>query len=287
MPSAIVNGLTLNFEVMGNGPAVVLTPGGRRGLKRTRPLAELLAASHRVLIHDRRNCGSSDVLFDGEASEWESWADDLYGLALHLDMLPAYFGGVSAGASVSLLVALRHLEAVKGLLLWTVAGGRVAAEHKSAEFYSEFSQALKSGGMPALSDTPYFSELLSKNPGSRERLLAMDSSAVLSVIIRWRDYILRTANNPVLAVSADEDALNRIEVPAFVLPGRDGDDGVHPRSAGEQLQRALPRSQLVTDLITQEEQAQLEAAGGDAFAETQIRLAPVIRDFIKSVESAA
>ena len=45
-------------------------------------MAKAMAATgYRVLLHDRRNCGASDVAFDGSASEHEVWADDLHALA--------------------------------------------------------------------------------------------------------------------------------------------------------------------------------------------------------------
>ena len=70
-----------------------------------------------MLIHDRRNCGASDVVIEGEDSEYEILADDLYELLSKLGALPAFVGGSSSGCRLSLLFALRHPEAVRALLL--------------------------------------------------------------------------------------------------------------------------------------------------------------------------
>ena len=69
MPSAMVNGLSLAYEVIGEGRPWAITPGGRftKESPGVRELAEALAEhGNRVLIWDRPNCGASDVCFDGE-----------------------------------------------------------------------------------------------------------------------------------------------------------------------------------------------------------------------------
>ena len=82
MPLAYVRGVAINYVILGeHGPWVAISPGGRHGLEGVQSLAaRLAAAGYRVLIHDRRNCGASDVAIEGNESEYEIWADDLYEL---------------------------------------------------------------------------------------------------------------------------------------------------------------------------------------------------------------
>src|SRR5215475_12578406 len=79
MPIAHVRGININYEVLGTGgPWVALSPGGRRALDNVKPLAQHVAdAGYRVLIHDRRNCGLSDIAIGADVSEYEVWAEDL------------------------------------------------------------------------------------------------------------------------------------------------------------------------------------------------------------------
>ena len=67
--------VSLYYEVIGvQGDWIVLTPGGRGSLEDVRYLANVLALKgYRILLHDRRNCGRSDVFIDGELSEQEVW----------------------------------------------------------------------------------------------------------------------------------------------------------------------------------------------------------------------
>ncbi|MDB5912510.1 MAG: alpha/beta hydrolase family protein, partial [Ramlibacter sp.] len=129
MPVQNIRGVNLHYAVSGDsGPWVALVTGGRRGFDEFRSFAQKLAAKgFRVLLHDRRNTGASDVLIEGEQGEEEIWADDLVLLLQHLDATPAFVGGTSSGARLSMLTYLRHREAVRGLLLMRVTGGAFAA----------------------------------------------------------------------------------------------------------------------------------------------------------------
>ena len=62
MPYVNVHGVNLYYEEYGKGPAVILTPGGRVDRNGLRPMAALLSPKCRVILHDRRNCGRSDVV---------------------------------------------------------------------------------------------------------------------------------------------------------------------------------------------------------------------------------
>src|SRR5580693_10154763 len=126
MATAKMNGLTLGYEVIGDGAGRPwsITPGGRftKESPGVRELAEVLAGhGHRVLIWDRPNCGESDVCFEG-SSESAMQADALVGLLGHLDMTPAVIIGGSGGARVSLLAAA-HPGAASGLGVWWISGG--------------------------------------------------------------------------------------------------------------------------------------------------------------------
>src|SRR5204863_6351697 len=106
MAWANVRGANIHYEVMGDrGTWVALSPGGRRGLDGVLSLGKRIAdAGYRVLLHDRRNCGESDVVIDGEDAEFEIWADDLYELLTQLDAKPAFAGGSSSGCRLALLL---------------------------------------------------------------------------------------------------------------------------------------------------------------------------------------
>ena len=283
MPQTTIRGCTINYEVLGlGGPWVALTPGGRNGMQGMRGLgARLAEGGYRALIYDRRNCGASDVIIGGALSEQEEWAEDLYELLRQVATVPAYVGGSSAGCRVSLLLAIRHPDAIKALLLTAVSGGQVAAERLGYNYYGQFIEAAQRGGMQAVMEMPFFAERIEQNPSNRERLLAMNPNEFRAIMARWRAFF--TADKPI--IGATEAELRAIEAPAIIMPGN---DEVHPLAVGENLHRIMKRSELVPQLLTEAEVATLRDHGGApaAQAERTARLAPFLLDFLTRQEQA-
>lgn len=280
MPIANIRGVNINYQVLGaHGPWVALSPGGRRDLSAVVPLAERVAAAgYRVLLHDRRNCGASDVVIAGDDSEYEIWADDLYALLSRLQAVPAVVGGSSSGCRLSLLFALRHPEAVRALLLWRVTGGPFAAQRLAHNYYGQYIEAAQQGGMPAVCETEFFRERIASNPANRDRLLGMEPQHFIAVMAHWREYFLRDANLPVIGASAE--ALGSITVPACVIPGN---DWTHPRHVGENASRLLPNSELHI-LMPQDVEADLAI---EAWDEKLGEMAAIFIDFLHRVSVAS
>jgi pimeloyl-ACP methyl ester carboxylesterase len=241
VPTATVRHVQINYEVLGErGPWIALSPGGRRARDGVEPLARAMAgAGYRVLIHDRRNCGASDVVIDGDEPEFQIWADDLHELLSQLDALPAVVGGSSSGCRTSLVCALRHPTAVTALLLWRVTGGSFAAHRLADNYYTQYIDAARAGGMAAVCDMEHFRERIQARPSNRERLLAMDTDRFVSVMSRWREYFLQDADLPV--IGATEDQLRSIAVPTCIVPGN---DRTHSHRVGEAAHRLIANSEL-------------------------------------------
>lgn len=241
MPLTNVRGVNLNYKVLGNhGPWVALSPGGRRDISGIELLAGKVAETgHRVVVFDRRNCGASDVVIDGQDSEYEIWADDIHELLRQLGALPAFIGGSSSGCRTSLLFALRHPEAVKGLLLWRVTGGRFACERLAQEYYGQFIEAAKQGGMAKVCEMEHWKERIEARPENRDSLVRMSPERFIAVMSHWREYFLKGADLPV--IGASEEELKSIKVPACIVPGN---DNTHGRQTGENLGRLLHKSEV-------------------------------------------
>ena len=279
MSSLLINGANLTYEEMGNGTPIALTPGGRSGMEAVRGLAERLAPHYRVIIHDRRNCGASDVIIGGELSEQEIWAEDLHELLNRLDAAPAYIGGGSAGCRVSLLLAMRHPETVKGLLLWHVTGGAFAAERLGYNYYEQFIDMALRDGMKGVVESEFFAERIQQNPSNRERLLSMNPREFIDVMQKWRSFF--TADKPV--IGATEAELKTISVPLVIIPG---DDDTHPRVVGENLHKILPHSELHPPLWSRDEAERLRQQDPVKFREIgHEQRASIFLAFLEKVET--
>jgi pimeloyl-ACP methyl ester carboxylesterase len=275
MPVANIRGVNLNYEVLGaHGPWLALSPGGRRALDLVKPLAQRMAdAGYRVLVHDRRNCGHSDIAIGGESSEYEIWADDLYELLTRLDALPAVLGGGSSGCRLSLLSALKYPRAVRALLLWRVTGGVFAAQRLTENYYGQYIRAARTGGMAAVCELDHFMERIAARPSNRDTLMAMDAGAFIAAMERWREQFRRGAEFPV--IGASEQDLNSIRVPTCIIPGN---DKTHNHAIAETAHRMIPQSELF-DLFPGD--LDVDLVPPEDWAHKEAEMAAVFTDFLR------
>ena len=281
MPLTKVRGVAIHFEVLGaRGPWVALSPGGRRPLEGVKPLAQRVAgAGYRVLIHDRRNCGASDITIGGSDPENEIWADDLHELLGQLKALPAIVGGGSSGCRLALLLALRHPKAVSGLLLWRVTGGRFAAQRLAEQYYGQFIKAAETGGMTAVCAMEHWKERIDARPANRGTLMKMDPQRFIAAMSEWRQYFLKGGDQPVLGAS--ETDLKSIQVPACVIPGN---DRTHAIQTGRTLVRLLPRAEL-HELYDRDED--LDVVPPEEWQKKDSEIAAIFTGFLKRMETPA
>ncbi|MBM3223355.1 MAG: alpha/beta hydrolase [Candidatus Tectomicrobia bacterium] len=248
MPYANIQGANLFYEDYGSGPAVILTPGGRVDRNGLRPIGALISKQCRVILHDRRNCGRSDVVMSGDLSEQHIWAEEMAGLLQHLGITEAYAAGGSAGSRTSLTLAVRHPELVKGAFIWEVSGGPRSGALMAPGYYGQYIEAAERGGMEAVAATEFFAQRIADNPSNRERLLAMDPSMFGAVMRRWSGVFARP--NPVGDLTEAE--LKSITCPVFTFAGNTPDD-VHHVSAAENVHRLVPRADIRPSAWTHEE----------------------------------
>src|SRR5687768_12807470 len=108
-----------------------------------------------------------------------------------------------------------------------VSGGTISAERLGQNYYGEFIEAAKKGGMAAVCETEFFKERIQQNPSNRDRLMAMDPKHFIEVMENWWQFFKKGASQPV--IGASEEALRGISVPTVIVPGN---DDVHPRRVG-------------------------------------------------------
>jgi pimeloyl-ACP methyl ester carboxylesterase len=285
MAEAKVRGVTLNYEIIGtSGPWITLTPGSRRPYNELVPMSEAFAREGcRVLLHDRRNCGASDVAFDGSASEHEVWADDLYELGKQLGALPMVVGGSSAGARLAILYAIRHADGLRGLLLWRVTGGQEAVDKLSENYYGQYIRLAREGGMRAICESEHFAELIAARPSNRERLMATDVDQFIRVMTTWREHFLQSAKLPI--VGATEAQLNAIKAPACIVAGN---DVIHTPATARKATSLIPNTELHEDVVERRTDGNLLVEWDrKEWRDAEPRLAAIFADFLRRTASRA
>lgn len=241
MPRANIGGATINYEVLGtSGPWVSLSPGGRRDLNSQRSVAEKVAAlGYRVLVHDRRNCGASDLVVSGDKPEYEIWADDLAALLEQLGGTPAWIGGSSSGARLAITMALRYPQRMKGVLLYRTTGGEYSCKRLAEQYYGQFVKMARAGGMQKVAESEHFREVISRNPAARDQLLGTPVERFCQAFEHWSAFFLKSATDPV--IGASEADLRSIRLPVVCIPGN---DVVHPRKASYEMAKFVPGIEL-------------------------------------------
>ncbi|MDO8614848.1 MAG: alpha/beta hydrolase [Dehalococcoidia bacterium] len=124
MAEASVNGITINYEAAGDGPAVFLSHGYSATGRMWRPQQKALAeAGYRIITWDMRGHGQTDSPDDpGQYSEALTIADML-GLLDLLTVDRAVVGGLSLGGFMSLAFYRAHPQRVRALVLCDTGPG--------------------------------------------------------------------------------------------------------------------------------------------------------------------
>jgi pimeloyl-ACP methyl ester carboxylesterase len=244
MSRATVNGLSISYEIIGDGTQPwVITPGGRfsKDSPGVRELAaELARDDKRVLIWDRPNTGESDVCFEG-ASESEMQSDTLGALLSHLDMTPAVIAGGSGGSRVSILTAARHRQLAAGLAVWWVSGGVFGLMSLGMHYAGGSFSAAWQGGMAAVAALPEWSEVIERRPANRRRILETDPKRFTATLERWMA-VYCPRDDELIPGLPDADA-RKLDIPALVL--RSGASDIHHRrETTERLADLLPNAVL-------------------------------------------
>ena len=111
------NGVELHYVEQGSGVAVVFIHGGLEDYRAWDGQVEAFSLHYRVVSYSRRyNYPNSGVAFGNSYSAVVD-AEDLAALIKKLDLAPAHLVGASYGAYVALLLAVKHPELVRSLVL--------------------------------------------------------------------------------------------------------------------------------------------------------------------------
>ena len=268
------DGASLHYDIAGDGPPMVLTPGGREGRKVLGPLVTELTKHFRLLTWDRRNTGASDLCFDETRSEQAIWAGDLAELLHALDMAPAWIAGGSAGCRVSLNAVLHDAAIGRGLVLWSASGGPYGSQFLGFNYHVPYILAAQAGGMAAVAETPFFAERIAASAHNRDYLLSFDADRFIAVMKHWNESFYPRGGEPLAGLEGDPGS---IRLPTLIF---EGNDDIHPAEASQALAQAIPGAMLVPNPWSGEEfMAILTGRSAGAVFDLYPRLMPQILAF--------
>jgi pimeloyl-ACP methyl ester carboxylesterase len=255
--TALIDGISTRYEVVGSGPPLLLyAPGGfdatiekwtSLGVYARVKLMDHLPRRHTCIVFDRRECGESGGRV--EAVTWADYVAQGRGLLDHLKIDRAFLMGGCMGCSPVFAFAAAHPERVLGMVLWWPVGGP-KYRMKGRQRFSDHLAFVKEHGLPAVADLvaregkafgaeprggPWAS-LIRRDAGFAATYAKLDRDRYVGTVERMRDALLDRDTAP----GAEPEALMRVDIPALIVPGHDES---HATSAARYLEECLPRSE--------------------------------------------
>ncbi len=270
MPSALIDGIATRYEVVGNGPPLLMyAPGGFNavveawtalGSYARIKLLDHLPAHFTCIMFDRRECGQSGGRV--EPVTWAHYVAQGRGLLQHLRISRAHLIGGCMGCAPVAAFAVAHPEMVASIVLYWPVGGakfRISSHQRFVE-HLDFVRGEGLAGVVALvrkEGKPFGAD---PRGGPWASVIKHDEAFAAAYAVRdVHDYIricegMRDALfDRDTAPGATPENLLRSDVPALIVPGH---DAAHATSAARYLEECLPRS----DYWDAPVEAQTEAA---------------------------
>ena len=140
MTKKTINGITINYELEGEGKTIVFVHGLSDSLAYWKVLSENLKNDYLTLIYDLRGHGESSD--DDRNTTIDLYQEDLYQLLKSLNIENAVFVGLSLGGNVILDLAVNHPEMVNGLV---VMSSFPEHDEKLKNIFDDFDNAIDEG----------------------------------------------------------------------------------------------------------------------------------------------
>lgn len=257
MPTAVIDGISTRYEVVGSGPPLLMfSPGGFNGtLENWRSfgiysrlkLLDHLSERYECITFDKRESGHSGGRV--ERIGWSDFAAQGKGLLDHLNFERAHVMGGCIGCSIVVAFAVSYRERVSSIVLYSPAGGPKYRLTQHARFAQHLAYVGEHGlGQVvalATSDDQTFSQDPRVGPWAS---VIRDDSAFAETYGQWDADRYRVVVSAMARLLFDRDTvpgaepedLLQLEIPALVVPGQDAS---HATSAARYLEECLPQAE--------------------------------------------
>lgn len=257
MPFADIDGIRTRYEVVGDGPPILMyAPGGFnarldhwRGLgvyKRIR-LLDTLPKSFTCVVFDRRECGESGGKV--ETVTWASFVRQGAGLMDALGIDRAHIMGGCMGCSPVAAFGVAHPERTLSMThYWPVGGAKYRIS--SHQRFREHLEFVERNGLQAVVDLVHSHDKnFSQDPrgGPWGQPIRNDDTFAANYAALDRVGYIGTVTDMYLglfdrdtAPGAEPDDLLELDIPTLIVPG---DDAAHATSAARYLHECIGGSE--------------------------------------------
>ena len=253
MATAVIDGITTRYEILGDGPPLLMfSPGGfdatvekwsTQGIYAKIKLLDHLPARYTCIVFDRRETGQSGGRV--ERITWAHYAAQGIGLLAHLNIDRAHVMGACMGVCAAAALAVARPEIVRSLVLYFPVGGAKYRMQGRARFAEHLAYVQEHGlaGVVALAKSGDKSFGADPRGGPWVSVLRRDETFAASYVRhdveRYKlllTVIARTLFDRDTAPGAEPEDLMRLDLPALIVPGR---DHAHAISAARYLEECL------------------------------------------------
>lgn len=273
MATAIIDGISTRYEVIGSGPPILMyAPGGfdatvekwsTQGIYAKIRLLDHLSKTYTCIAFDRRECGQSGGRV--ERVTWGHYVRQGKGLLDHLGIAKAHIMGGCMGCGPVAAFGVAHPEATLSMILfWPVGGAKYRLS--SHQRFAEHLAFVQHNGLDAVAalvakDAKSFgadprggpwASVLKHDRAFGARYVELD-------VERYKQLVAgmgRTLVDRDTAPGAEPEDLLQLDIPALVVPGN---DAAHATSAARYLQECLPRAKYWDVAVADQTEASTSA----------------------------
>jgi pimeloyl-ACP methyl ester carboxylesterase len=255
--TAVIDGITTRYDVVGSGPALLMfSPGGfdatmdkwaTQGIySRIKPV-DHLSKKFACIIFDRRETGESGGRV--ERISWAHYVAQGKGLLDHLNIQRAHIMGACMGCCPAVAFGVAHPEATLSLLLYWPVGGARYRVRSHVRFAEHLVYVQQHGLQGVVTLAKAEGKTFGQDPRGGPWASVIRHDPAFAECYAQQDVntykLLVTAMGRMLfdrdtAPGAEPEDLLRLDVPALVVPGR---DEAHATSAARYLEECLPRAE--------------------------------------------
>jgi pimeloyl-ACP methyl ester carboxylesterase len=256
MPFATIDGIATRYEVIGEGPPLLMySPAGfdatldkwrTQGVYAKTRMLDHLSKQYTCIVFDRRETGQSGGRV--ERITWSHYVAQGRGLLDHLGYDRAHLLGGCMGCCPVAAFAVAHPERVMSMILYWPVGGakyRIGTHKRFADHLAFVAERGLSGVVELVKKEgkafnaeprggPWASVI--RNDAAFADAYAKLETANYEHVVRD---MCRTLFDRDTSPGAEPEDLLKLGIPALVVPGRDAS---HATSAARYLEECLPKS---------------------------------------------
>jgi len=257
MPTALIDGITTRYEVVGSGPPLLMySPAGfdatldkwtTQGVYARIKLLVHLPEKYTCIVFDRRECGQSGGRV--EPITWAHYVAQGKGLLDHLKIKRAHLMGGCMGCCPVVAFGVAYPGMAQSMILfWPVGGAkyRISTHKRFADHLAYVEQHGLAGVVSLVTQEgkPFNAEprggpwasVIKNDRAFAEAYAKMDLEKYKKLVAT----MCRTLFDRDTSPGAGPEDMLRSEIPALVIPGHDAS---HATSAARYLEECLPKAE--------------------------------------------